>query len=91
MTKLDRSEWSDMQVASALDSAEIRHYSARVGDVRLHYVECGSANNDLVILLHGFPESAYAWRKQIPVLAERFRVVAPDLRGYAQSEKPPPA
>jgi pimeloyl-ACP methyl ester carboxylesterase len=40
-------------------------------------------------LLHGFPQSSYAWRKQIPALAERFRVVAPDLRGYADSDKPP--
>src|SRR5438034_9603878 len=58
-----------------------------VNGVRLHCVLEGKG--PLVLLLHGFPESAYAWRKQIPVLAERFRVVAPDLRGYAQSEKPP--
>src|SRR5437016_3507195 len=42
----------------------------------------------LVLLLHGFPETSHAWRKQIPALANRFRVVAPDLRGYGRSEKP---
>src|SRR5207237_8101896 len=42
----------------------------------------------LVLLLHGFPETSHAWRKQIPALAKRFRVVAPDLRGYGRSEKP---
>ena len=42
----------------------------------------------LVLLLHGFPECWYSWRHQIPVLAEYFRVVAPDLRGYNLSEKP---
>src|SRR5207245_600561 len=42
----------------------------------------------LVLLLHGFPETSHAWRKQVPALAKRFRIVAPDLRGYGQSEKP---
>ncbi len=42
----------------------------------------------LVLLLHGFPECWYAWRHQLPALAEHFRVVAPDLRGYNLSEKP---
>jgi pimeloyl-ACP methyl ester carboxylesterase len=42
----------------------------------------------LVLLLHGFPETSYAWRKQIPSLAEHFRVVAPDMRGYGDSDKP---
>lgn len=43
----------------------------------------------LVLLLHGFPQSRHAWRKQIPALAARFKVVAPDLRGYGESDKPP--
>ena len=59
----------------------------RVNGVRLHCVLEGKG--PLVLLLHGFPQSSYAWRKQIPALAERFRVVAPDLRGYADSDKPP--
>ena len=58
-----------------------------VNGVRLHCVVEGKG--PLVLLLHGFPESAHAWRNQIPALAHRFRVVAPDLRGYAESEKPP--
>jgi haloacetate dehalogenase len=41
-----------------------------------------------VVLLHGFPETNFAWRHQIPVLAERYRVVAPDLRGYGDTDKP---
>jgi pimeloyl-ACP methyl ester carboxylesterase len=61
--------------------------SVTVNGVRLHCVLEGKG--PLVLLLHGFPESAYAWRKQIPALAERFRAVAPDLRGYAESDKPP--
>jgi epoxide hydrolase 4 len=58
-----------------------------VGPVRLHVVEAG--NGPLVVLLHGFPEFWYSWRRQIPALAEAgFRVVAPDMRGYNLSDKP---
>jgi pimeloyl-ACP methyl ester carboxylesterase len=62
------------------------HHEAVVNGVRLHWVEQG--RGPLVLLLHGFPEFWYSWRRQIPALAERFRVVAPDLRGYNLSEKP---
>jgi epoxide hydrolase 4 len=55
--------------------------------VRLHYVTAGTG--PLVLLLHGFPECWWSWRHQIPPLARHFRVVAPDLRGYGQSDKPP--
>jgi epoxide hydrolase 4 len=64
-----------------------RHGYAQVGDVRLHYAECG-AGERLVVLLHGFPECWYSWRHQLPVLGQHFRVVAPDLRGYNLSDKP---
>jgi len=58
--------------------------------VRLHAVATGPADGLLVILLHGFPEFWYSWRKQIGALAEAgFRVVAPDQRGYNLSSKPP--
>jgi pimeloyl-ACP methyl ester carboxylesterase len=65
----------------------INHGFADVGDVRLHYAECGTGE-DLVILLHGFPEFWYSWRHQLPVLAERYHVVAPDMRGFNLSDKP---
>ena len=57
--------------------------------VRLHAVAAGPDDGPLVILLHGFPEFWYSWRKQIGPLAEAgFRVVAPDQRGYNVSSKP---
>ncbi|SIR09454.1 Pimeloyl-ACP methyl ester carboxylesterase [Haladaptatus litoreus] len=66
---------------------ELTHDDAIVNGVRHHYVEAGEG--PLVVLLHGFPEFWYSWRKQIPALAEAgYRVVAPDLRGYNASEKP---
>lgn len=56
------------------------------GGVRIHYVTRGSG--PLVILIHGFPDFCYSWRRQIPELARRFQVVAIDLRGYNLSDQP---
>jgi pimeloyl-ACP methyl ester carboxylesterase len=66
---------------------ELREGYAEVGDQRLHYVEAG--DGPLVVLLHGFPEFWFGWRRQIaPLVAAGFRVVAPDTRGYNLSSKP---
>ncbi len=64
----------------------LQHRIVETNGVRLHCVVAGEG--PLVILLHGFPESWYSWRHQIDALSARFRVVAPDLRGYNESEKP---
>jgi pimeloyl-ACP methyl ester carboxylesterase len=59
------------------------------GGVRLHAVTAGPEDGPAVVLLHGFPEFWYGWRKQIPALAAAgFHVVAPDQRGYNLSGKP---
>lgn len=71
-------------------SSEVRllHRTISVGDVRLHCVEAGEG--PLVVLLHGFPEFWYSWRRQIRDLAAAgWRVLAPDQRGYNLSDKPP--
>lgn len=64
----------------------LRHAFADLDDVRLHYVTQG--DGPLVVLLHGFPEFWWSWRHQIPALARRHEVVAPDLRGYNESGRP---
>jgi pimeloyl-ACP methyl ester carboxylesterase len=64
----------------------VEHGHADLGDVRLHYVTAGSGLP--VVLLHGWPQSWYEWRHIIPGLAERFRVIAPDLRGLGDSSRP---
>jgi pimeloyl-ACP methyl ester carboxylesterase len=56
------------------------------GGVKIHYVTKGAG--PLVVLIHGIPEFWYAWRNQIPALAEHFQVVAIDQRGYNLSDQP---
>ncbi len=65
----------------------LEHRFIDTNGVRLHCAVDGEG--PLVILLHGFPECWYSWRHQIAALAPRFRVVAPDMRGYNESDKPP--
>ena len=61
----------------------------RVGQLDFHIYEAGCADGPLLILLHGFPESGRAWCKLLPALVERgYRVVAPDMRGYGDSDAP---
>jgi pimeloyl-ACP methyl ester carboxylesterase len=72
-------------------SDDASHRTAVVNGVRLHYVEAGDAHGGApVVLLHGFPGFWYCWRNQVPALAAAGRrVVAPDMRGYNTSDKPP--
>jgi pimeloyl-ACP methyl ester carboxylesterase len=57
-----------------------------VNGLRMHILEAGTAGRPLLLLLHGFPEIAYSWRKIMPALAEAgYRVVAPDQRGYGRT------
>ncbi len=65
----------------------INHGYASVNGIRLHYAESGGGDQ-LVILLHGFPEFWYSWRHQLAALAASYHVIAPDLRGYNLSDRP---
>jgi pimeloyl-ACP methyl ester carboxylesterase len=67
--------------------AEIRHRVVETNGIRLHVAEAGAG--PLVVLLHGFPESWYSWRHQLRALAAAgYHAVAPDQRGYGQSDRP---
>lgn len=57
-----------------------------VNDIKLHYLEAGE--NEVVVMLHGFPTSAYLWRNIMPKVAETHRAIALDLPGYGKSDKP---
>lgn len=93
---MDRRSFVGMAAAAAMagathraDAVEIpglKHGAVRANGIRQHYVEAGSGPP--VVLLHGFPETSFAWRNQMWALGERFRVIAPDLRGYGDTDKP---
>jgi pimeloyl-ACP methyl ester carboxylesterase len=73
-------------VAAAVPYAE---RNIETNGMRLHTVEAGEPGGPVVLLSHGFPELAYSWRYQIPVLAAAgYHVLAPDQRGYGRSTRP---
>lgn len=61
------------------------HHTTEANCIHLHYVIGGSG--EPVLLWHGFLETWYCWRKIMPTLAQRYTVIAPDMRGYGDSEK----
>ena len=68
---------------------ELEHSYIETNGIRLHVVQAGPKSGTPVLLLHGFPEYHYGWRKQIPALVEAgCRVIVPDQRGYNLSDKP---
>ena len=66
---------------------QITHHRFNTGEVDLHYVTAGAG--EPVVLLHGWPQSWYCWRKIMPALTQHYRVIAPDLRGLGDSSRPP--
>jgi len=64
----------------------VSHREVDVGGVRLHVAEAGTGSP--LLLLHGWPQHWWCWRRVMPRLAERYRVLAPDLRGWGWSEAP---
>ncbi|HSN97751.1 MAG TPA: alpha/beta hydrolase [Candidatus Nanopelagicales bacterium] len=73
-------------LGTALTPAGFRHGMAQANGIRVHYVQ-GGAGAPLV-LLHGFPEAWFQWRRVMPALASRFTVIAPDLRGAGATSRP---
>jgi pimeloyl-ACP methyl ester carboxylesterase len=69
-----------------MDNTLWNHQFAQVNGVRLHYVRHGAGTP--VLLVHGWPGFWFEWNKNILPLAEHFDVIAPDMRGYAYSDKP---
>jgi pimeloyl-ACP methyl ester carboxylesterase len=68
-------------------AGSVAHRTIAANAIHLHFVEQGEG--PLIVLCHGFPESWYSWRHQLPALsAAGFRAVAVDMRGYGQSDRP---
>lgn len=64
----------------------LKHENIEANGINFHYVTAGEG--PLVLMLHGFPEFWYSWRHQIPLLAKKYKVVVPDMRGYNETDKP---
>lgn len=69
----------------------VRYNRRKVGEVDVFYREAGPADAPVLLLLHGFPTSSHMFRDLIPALADRYRVIAPDLLGFGETTAPPRA
>ena len=70
-----------------MSGEDLKHEYIETNGINMHYVTKGQGK--LVVLLHGFPEFWYSWRRQISAIgSEKFKVIAPDLRGYGKTDKP---
>src|ERR1700756_2475286 len=79
-----KSTASQSEVSQVLN---LKHRFVEANGLRIHIAEQGEG--PVVLLCHGFPESWHSWRHQLSALAEAgFRAVAPDMRGYGQTDKP---
>ena len=69
----------------------IHYRTAAVGDHQIFYREASDPNQASLLLLHGFPSSSHMFRNLIPLLSDRFHIVAPDFPGFGFSQSPPRA
>ena len=67
----------------------IHYRTAAVGDHQIFYRQAGDPSQTSLLLLHGFPSSSHMFRNLIPLLSDRFHIVAPDLPGFGFSQSPP--
>jgi pimeloyl-ACP methyl ester carboxylesterase len=82
----ERTVAADATLAGIPHVDGVSHRMVQAGEVRLHVAEAGSG--DPVLMLHGWPQHWYCWRKIIPHLAPSYRLICPDLRGFGWSEAP---
>jgi pimeloyl-ACP methyl ester carboxylesterase len=74
---------------ASADMAAVRYRTLRIDGVDMFYREAGDPAAPTLLLLHGFPTSSHMFRNLIPLLADRYHLVAPDYPGYGQSDAPP--
>ena len=71
-----------------IQTTKVAHRTVKVRDLDIFYREAGPKDAPTILLLHGFPTASHMFRDLIPQLADRFRLVAPDLPGFGQSDMP---
>ena len=67
-------------------SFEFEHHYAALPEVNMHFVCAGEG--EPIVLIHGFPQTWFEWQAIMPALAQNYRVIAPDLRGFGDSSRP---
>lgn len=75
-------------IANTPAATPIHYRFANADGVRVFYREAGQPGSPMLLLLHGFPSSSHQFRNLIPLLAERFHIIAPDLPGFGFTEVP---
>jgi pimeloyl-ACP methyl ester carboxylesterase len=78
-----------MVIKGVADMRKVAFRKANVDGFNIFYREAGPKDAPSILLLHGFPTSSHMFRDLIPLLADRFHVIAPDLPGFGQSDMPP--
>lgn len=74
---------------AATNQTQTTYHTETVGDVEVFYRQAGAADAPVLLLLHGFPSSSHQYRELIPLLADKYRVIAPDYPGFGNTIAPP--
>ena len=77
------------EATNVASTATVNYRTVKIDGVNVFYREAGPKNAPTLLLLHGFPTSSQMFRNLIPLLADRYHVIAPDYPGYGQSDMPP--
>ena len=85
-TETKPAETETAQVTPANPPENFKHATATVNGIKIHYVIGGKG--DPLVLVHGFGQNWYMWNRLLPELSKHFTVIAPDLRGVGESDKP---
>ncbi len=85
-SSLPSAQQGSIEVDGAFD---VRFHTQKVGDVEVFYREVGAKDAPVLLLLHGFPSASHMFRTLMPLLASQYRLIAPDLPGFGNTQAPP--
>jgi hypothetical protein len=84
-----RKKKRDIPPSCLQDTSLGSHQYVTANGIKFHYVSAGDNSKPLMLLLHGFPEFWFSWRYQLKAFSKDYHVVAIDMRGYGETDKPP--